>query len=229
MILIIQIQRSHPRGGSFSFCLKQDTEVSADRRRSNYNDNEKEKYGISVRFRVSAQSYICRDEKGMNEFEKVYRTYFTDVYRYLLKLTGDETVSEEITAECFFRAMNALNTLKSDASVRVWLCSIARNIWYDRLRQQKRFDELSDTGMMRIVSPGETPEEHLLNEARNEEVGTALAGLKEPYGKILKMRFYEDMSYQEIGSAFNKTANWACVMCHRAKQMLKKELKEYEE
>ena len=165
----------------------------------------------------------------MEGIEDIYRKYFTDVYRYLLKLTHDASLAEEITAECFFKAMNSMNTLKEETSVRVWLCSIARNLFYDRMRKEKHFDDLSDTGMIRIQDPSPSPEETVLAAEKRIAVDQAVSRLTEPYRRVLRLRYFLDLSFEEIGKQFGKTANWACVICHRAKQMLKKELKDYEE
>ncbi len=68
------------------------------------------------------------------DFEDVYRRYFGDVYRYLLRLSGSETVAEDVTSETFLRAMQALPRFRGDCDVRVWLCRIARNTYFSICR-----------------------------------------------------------------------------------------------
>lgn len=53
------------------------------------------------------------------DFEKIYRAYFGDVYRYLLKLTGDEHTAEELTAETFWRAIKNLDRFRGESELRV--------------------------------------------------------------------------------------------------------------
>ena len=55
------------------------------------------------------------------EFEEVYRSYFGDVYRYLLHLSGSKTVAEDVTSETFLRAMQALPKFRGDCELRLWL------------------------------------------------------------------------------------------------------------
>ena len=50
--------------------------------------------------------------RALTNFEEVYAVYFDDVYRYLLSLSGSESVAEELTSETFFRAMDALDHLQ---------------------------------------------------------------------------------------------------------------------
>lgn len=70
--------------------------------------------------------------------------YFDDVYRYLLSLSGSESTAEELTSETFFRAMDALDHFRGECSVRVWLCQIAKNLYYSQLRREKRLAPLED-------------------------------------------------------------------------------------
>ena len=55
----------------------------------------------------------------MTEFEKIYRAYFSDVYCYIRRLSGDEQTAEEITSETFFKAMRAIGTFRGDCDIRV--------------------------------------------------------------------------------------------------------------
>ena len=69
------------------------------------------------------------------DFETVYETYFGDVYRYLLRMTGSESLAEELTAETFFKAMKAVDGFRGDCDVRVWLCKIAKNQYLTHLKK----------------------------------------------------------------------------------------------
>ena len=73
----------------------------------------------------------------MIEFEEIYRRYFGDVYRYALKLSGSERDAEEITSDTFFKALRSLDGFRGDCELRVWLCRIAKNCFYDRLKKSE--------------------------------------------------------------------------------------------
>lgn len=164
----------------------------------------------------------------MEEFEEIYRTYFTDVWRYLLKLTHDENTAEEITAETFFRAMNAMDRYSGRSSLKTWLCAIARNIWLDQLREKKKYADLSDTGMMRIPAGADT-EEEVEKRLQLSAVMDTASKLNEPYRTVFLLRFIEQQSFHEIAVRYGKSENWACVTCHRAREMVKKEMKHNEQ
>ena len=66
----------------------------------------------------------------MSELAEIYRIYFDDVYRYLLALSHDAQLAEELTSETFCRAMRALPGFRGACDIRVWLCQIAKNCFY---------------------------------------------------------------------------------------------------
>ena len=72
----------------------------------------------------------------MEEIEAAYRAHFDDVYRFLRGLTGSESLAEELTQETFFSAMKHISDYRGESELRVWLCSIARNLYYTYLRKQ---------------------------------------------------------------------------------------------
>lgn len=90
--------------------------------------------------------------------------YFDDVYRYLLSLSGSESTAEELTSETFFRAMDALDRFRGECSVRVWLCQIAKNLYYSQLRREKCLAPLEDC---RIAEESHEEELEDHSEARN--------------------------------------------------------------
>ena len=153
----------------------------------------------------------------MTEFEKVYRMYFSEVEHYLLALSKDATLAEELTAQVFFRAMKALPDFRGDSDIRTWLYAIAKNLYLSHLRQQKRTEsmeqELQDSGL--------DPESRLIEKDQAMRIHQLLHTLPEPYKEVFSLRIFGQLSFQEIGTIFCKTANWACVTYHRARQKIK--------
>lgn len=73
------------------------------------------------------------------EFEGIYRTYFKAVYLYVLRLSGDEHIAEEITSEAFFKAIRSVDGFRGECEIRVWLCQIAKNTYYSYLKNTKGY------------------------------------------------------------------------------------------
>ena len=74
----------------------------------------------------------------MTDFEQIYNTYFNDVYLYILRLSGNEYIAEEITSDTFFKAMRSIDSFRGDCDVRVWLCQIAKNCYYSYIKNRAR-------------------------------------------------------------------------------------------
>lgn len=164
------------------------------------------------------------DRKGvraLTNFEEVYAVYFDDVYRYLLSLSGSESVAEELTSETFFRAMDALDRFRGECSVRVWLCQIAKNLYYSQLRREKCLAPLEDCQIAE-----ESHEEELEDHSEAARIQELLHALREPYKEVFMWRVYGEKSFRDIGALFGKTENWACVTYHRAKRMIREGLED---
>ena len=153
----------------------------------------------------------------MTEFEKVYRMYFTEVEQYLLAMSKDASLAEELAAQVFFRAMKALPEFRGDSEIRTWLCSIAKNLYLSHLRQQKNVEPVEDE----LPDSGQDLESSLIEKDQAMRIHILLHTLPEPYKEVFSLRIFGQLSFQEIGTIFGKTANWACVTYHRARQKIK--------
>ena len=74
----------------------------------------------------------------MNEFEMIYLKYFNIVYKYLLSITNNKEISEDLAQETFYRAILNINSFKSNSKVTTWLCEIAKNLWLNEIKHNKR-------------------------------------------------------------------------------------------
>ena len=166
------------------------------------------------------------------DIEKLYREYFTPVYRYTLSLVHDPDMAEEITQETFFRALKKINDYRGEASLKVWLCQIARNLSFDSLKRQsktlaltKHDDDESDDYELPAGSESD-PEEQLLRKQTAMKIHSILHDLKEPYKEVFQLRTFGDLSFAEIGELFGKSESWARVTYYRSRMMIKEELDE---
>ena len=166
------------------------------------------------------------------DIEKLYREYFTPVYRYTLSLVHDPDMAEEITQETFFRALKKINDYRGEASLKVWLCQIARNLSFDSLKRQSKItaltkhdDDESDDYELPAGSESD-PEEQLLRKQTAMKIHRILHDLKEPYKEVFQLRTFGDLSFAEISELFGKSESWARVTYYRSRMMIKEELDE---
>ena len=87
--------------------------------------------------------------------KKLYETYHRDVYRYLVSLTKDASLAEDLLSETFLGTVRSLPKFRGDADLKTWLFSIARKKWADHLRKEKIvFSEEELTGRY-FCDPGD--------------------------------------------------------------------------
>ena len=154
-------------------------------------------------------------------FDEIYESYFDSVYRYVLSLSRNPHVAEEITQETFFKALRSLDQFRGDSSVKSWLCAIAKNIWISEQRKRKAqpIDEASS-----LPDPGISPEESIVRQDESMRIHRLLHCLDEPYREVFTLRTLGQLSFRDIGELFGKSANWACVVYHRARARLREEM-----
>ena len=173
----------------------------------------------------------------MTEFEAIYKEYFRDVYLYIRGLAGNEHIAEEIAEETFFKALSTLNEFRGECDIRVWLCQIAKNEYFQYLRKNKRleitdFSERMDREDRATSGPRlakqESPsiEQQIVDSETAVRIHKLLHNLPEPYKEVFQLRVFGELSFGQIGEIFEKSANWACVTYHRARAKIQKEMEE---
>ena len=78
----------------------------------------------------------------MTDFEKLFNENREFIFKYLMKMSRNITLSEELTQETFFRAYMNYASLKNKDKVSVWLCQIAKNTYFAWYNEQKKKDSL---------------------------------------------------------------------------------------
>lgn len=90
----------------------------------------------------------------MKSMEEIYKEHAKTVYKYLLVQTNNIDLAEELAQETFFRAVNSVKNYKEKSNISTWLCGIAKNVWYEYLRKNKKQDNLDEVAEQVLeVSP----------------------------------------------------------------------------
>lgn len=89
----------------------------------------------------------------MESMEEIYQNHSKKVYTFLLSKTCNHELAEELTQETFFCAVNSINKFKGNSSVLTWLCGIAQNLWLKYLRDNKSFEDLTDSVLYHRMAP----------------------------------------------------------------------------
>lgn len=167
-----------------------------------------------------------KDERGekvtSEEFEKIYKLYFSDVYYYVLSLSKDKNISEDITAETFFKALKAIEDFRGDSSLKTWLFQIARNEYFSYLRKNKKI--ILNNDFKNFYEESISLEKSFIADTQVKSIWDKINALEDPYREVFRLRFYGELKFKTIGKLYGKTENWACVTFYRARKKLQKKL-----
>lgn len=156
----------------------------------------------------------------MQDFDKIYADYFSEVYKFVLSLCQNPTLAEEITQEAFFKALKKIDNFKCNCKLNTWLCKIAKNTFYS---YEKKHNRQVDYPVEIIISD-ENIEERFADKKTTYAIHKVLHNLKEPYREVFWLRTFGELSFTQIGALFSKTESWARVTYYRAKILIKEEL-----
>lgn len=165
----------------------------------------------------------------MKKFEDMYINYKNDVYRFLLKLTDcNITLAEELTQETFYQAIRSFNRFHGKCEVKTWLCQIAKHIYYNYLRDEKRNKRIFQYDM-NIDIAGiyvDTMAENLEKKEVMIAINKIVRGLDERSRDIFEYRLYSELSYRQIANILHIKENTAKVIFCRAKAKVQEYLRE---
>lgn len=153
----------------------------------------------------------------MADFEKIFKENQEFVFKYLMKMTRDQSLAEELTQETFFRAYINILSLRNEDKILSWLCQIAKNTYFAWYNEQKRRDALD---AFEDVSDDENVEEKMVQMELSQKALECLDNLDEPYKEVFKLSVFGGLSLKDISLAFGKSESWARVTFYRAKQKI---------
>lgn len=157
----------------------------------------------------------------MQNIEEIYKEHSNAVYKYLFCLTGSEDLSEELTQETFAIAVKEIKKFKGNCKVSVWLCQIAKHLWYKELKKKKNIsiEEIGD------LQETETVEDFIFKKEEKIKLFKDIQKLDEKSRELIYLRMVGNLDFTEIGEILGKTPNWARVNFYRAKQKIREENK----
>jgi RNA polymerase sigma factor (sigma-70 family) len=171
-----------------------------------------------------------------NAFDKLLKHYWRQVYNHIHKMIANDSDAEDLTMETFAKAFGNIHKYNNEYAFSTWLYRIAGNTTIDFLRKNKPEDVFStfinDTEdapqhpvaleISLKTSVTLSPEEISINKDASNKLKEVIENLKPAYRDVLMLRFYEELSYDEIATQLNIPINNVKVQLHRAKQSLQK-------
>ncbi|MGE4444871.1 MAG: RNA polymerase sigma factor [Candidatus Altimarinota bacterium] len=147
---------------------------------------------------MSEQEIIRLCQKGkLEHFGELYEKYADPIYKFIYLKTYDKELSEDLTSQTFFKALDKIQSFKNDAdsNFKAWIYRIAYNLVIDNYSGKKetvQMDELLEFGY------DENFGQNLDNKEKLREIFAYFDTLKDKHKQILIMRLWDDLSYKEI-------------------------------
>ena len=172
------------------------------------------------------------DEKAFADLLKIYRE---PLYLMLLKMTNDPVEADDLTIEAFGKAFRSLHLYSPTHAFSTWLFTIASNNCIDHIRK-KRLQTVSINNVypqddenqteMQIESNAPNPEEEFITGQRVKIMREAVQLLKPRYKKLVEMRYFEELSYEEISVKLGLPIGTVKAQLFRARDLLYNLLKD---
>ena len=155
----------------------------------------------------------------MEDIGSIYQQHARTVYKFLLSQCRDPDLAEELTQETFYQAVRSIHRFDGSCKISVWLCQIAKHLWYQHLRKKKREGPMPEDGP---ELPLPSAEEETLERAGQLELLRQIHQLPELPKEVVYLRAFGGLSFREIGDVLGKTETWARVTFYRSKETLRK-------
>lgn len=154
----------------------------------------------------------------MQPMDEIYKSYAMTVYKYLLSMTHDEDLSEELTQETFYQAIRTIDRYDESCRISTWLCGIAKNVLITYRRKNRQHEELSDWD-----GNAQPDQDEIIRSEERVILIRKIHDLPEPFREVVYLRVFGELSFREIGDVHGKTENWARVTFYRGKEKLRKD------
>lgn len=155
--------------------------------------------------------------------EEIYKEYSKIVYNYLLSLSCNSEVAEELMQETFYNAVKNINKFRNESSMKTWLCRIAKNKWIDYLKKTKTVSEVSIDEIEEKFILINSFEDEFTDKEKVIDLYKKIHNLDEKTREVIYLRIRADLGFKEIGDIMGESEAWARVTFYRAKVKLKEE------
>ena len=168
-------------------------------------------------------------EKDQQAYATLMKRYKKAVYFMILKMIRDTDDAEDLTMEAFAKAFRNLHKFKKDYTFSTWLFRIATNNTIDFIRKKKLKTmslntTLSDDGgnsvTIDVEDDDKNPQDEFIKSQRIEMVRIFVDKLPAKYRKLVQLRYFDELSYEEIAQELDKPLGTVKAQLHRSRELL---------
>lgn len=173
------------------------------------------------------QKALCGDQGAYSE---IYKKYKPVLSVQISAIINDSELASDIVMETFEKAFCRMKNFQPDYQLGAWLTRIGRNCAIDHCRKMKRrsfvsidegFDEEGDhRKTLQIIDEDKTPEESIAFKQRLDFVHSVICKMPNIPRRVLQMKFFDDLSYEEIADEMNFTTHQVRSIIRKSKEDL---------
>ena len=160
------------------------------------------------------------------KFAAAYEESRDAVWGYLVYMTRDTALAEDLSQEVFLRMFLHLDKFREEASVRTWALRIARNVFLSYAKKKRPVlleeQEWKKLGEFDSSLGGNRPEEEALKKEQAEKVRQCLMCLEEQERTVLLLRDFEELTYEEVGKIMDLSPEVVKSRIYRARQKFRR-------
>lgn len=170
------------------------------------------------------------DHNDQQAYAELMHLYRDSIYYMLIRMVKNKDDAEDLTLMTFGKAFRYLDKYTPQYAFSTWLYRIALNNSIDFLRVKNNMpqyfeEDLYTTSTTSIIDQSEdnlqrTPEEEVIDKQRLQLLRAAVSQLPDKYRKVIELRYYEDLPYEDISERLGLTLSNVKIQIMRAKQML---------
>jgi len=187
---------------------------------------------------MEIDDYIVADDRELaalvvegdrTAFEYLFDRYRDAIRRLFVLRTGDESDADDLLQETFIKVYINIHRYSAGYTFGQWIYTIARNTFIDFVR--KRQDDLPIDGRFTapVVSSAPTPEERYINIQQRAQIERCLDRMPPRYRRLIEMRFFDELSYEEIAAKLAVPLGTVKTQIHRAREQMCRLIMEGEE
>ena len=157
-----------------------------------------------------------------SNFDDIYKKYYSSLNKYLISLTKNEDLAEELTQETFFKALKNINKYDEKYKMLTWLCEIGKDTYYSLYKKNKKLEAIDAS----VLNDESEIIDQIIDSETNKELLRLVHSLDEPYKEVFTLRTFGELSFKDISDIFSKTESWARIVYYRSKLKIKEKLKD---
>lgn len=164
---------------------------------------------------------------NQSAYKQLLNAYWNDVFRFQKSRIHNQNDAEDITIQTFAKAFANLKQFNPDYDFKNWLLMISKQVYIDNQRKKKMdFVSIKENNeVFRLPDKGMSADDRLILEQNLMQLKRAINQLKPNYQEVIKLRYFDDLSYKEIAERIGEPLNNVKVKLLRAKKLLEKLLK----